>query len=54
MGGKCSTHGGDDTYKIVVVKSDGERLFKRPSRKLGDNIKIYIREIGYLRSSGSG
>jgi hypothetical protein len=34
-------------YRISVGKSEGRRPFERPKRRWEDNIKIYIREVGW-------
>jgi hypothetical protein len=33
-------------YRILVGKAEGKRPLRRPRRKLVDNIKMYLREIG--------
>jgi hypothetical protein len=33
MGGMCSTHGGDNAYKILIVKPEGNGLLGRPERR---------------------
>jgi hypothetical protein len=35
------------TYRILVEKPEGKRPLGRPRRKLNDNIKLSIREIGW-------
>jgi hypothetical protein len=48
MGRACSTNGGDeDTYRILVGKPEGKRSLERPRCRWVDNIKIYLREIGW-------
>jgi hypothetical protein len=40
----CSMHGKiRNSYKILVVKFEG----KRPRHKCEDNIKMYLKEVGY-------
>jgi hypothetical protein len=35
-----------DVYRILLGKSEGNRLLGRPRRRLVDNIKMDLREIG--------
>jgi hypothetical protein len=37
-----------NAYMILVGKPDGESLLERPKRRCVDNIKIDLREIGYI------
>jgi ribosome biogenesis protein Nip4 len=48
MGGACSTNGGEEEciYNIVG-KPEGKRPLRRPRRRLVDNIKMNLREIGW-------
>jgi hypothetical protein len=45
-------------YKVLVGKSEGERLLQKPKHRWEDNIKMYFKEIGWgaylLNLSGSG
>jgi hypothetical protein len=34
-------------HRILVGKPEGERLLRRPRRRWENNIKIYLREIGW-------
>jgi hypothetical protein len=34
-----------NVYSILVGKSEGKRLFRRPRRRWEDNIGTYLREI---------
>jgi hypothetical protein len=34
-------------YRILVEKPEGKRPLGRPRRRWEDNIKIYLREIGW-------
>jgi hypothetical protein len=45
-----------NAYRILVEKPEGKRPLGRPRHRRVDNIKIYLREIGWdgLDSSGSG
>jgi hypothetical protein len=36
-----------NAYMILVGKPDGKRPLGRPRRRWMDNIKIYLREIGW-------
>jgi hypothetical protein len=36
-----------NAYRILVGKPEGKRSLGRPRRGLVDNIKIYLREIGW-------
>jgi hypothetical protein len=36
-----------NVYKILVAKSKGNRLLGRPRCRWEDNIKIYLREVGF-------
>jgi hypothetical protein len=43
----CSTNGDRrNAYRILVGKAEGKRLLGRPRRRLMDNIKMDLREIG--------
>jgi hypothetical protein len=44
-----------NTYNILVGEPEGKRPIGRPRRRLGDNIRMDLREIGCgLDVSGSG
>jgi hypothetical protein len=48
MGRACSTNRAKrNAYKILVAKSEGKRLLRRPRRKWVDNIKMDLQEIGW-------
>jgi hypothetical protein len=48
MGRACSTNGAErNAYKILVGKPEGKRPLVRPRRRWVDNIKMYLREIGW-------
>jgi hypothetical protein len=47
MGRACSTYGEKNAYRILVGKPEGKRLLGIPRRRLVDNIKMYLREIGW-------
>jgi hypothetical protein len=36
-----------NAYIILVGKPEGKRLLERPGRRWVDNIKMYLREIGW-------
>jgi hypothetical protein len=45
MGGACSTNGEKrNAYRILVGKPEGKKPLGRPRRRLGDNIKMDLRE----------
>jgi hypothetical protein len=61
MGRACGAHGGGEVrgaYNILVGRPEGRRPLGRPRRKWEDNIKMDLREIGFvgcgLDSLGSG
>jgi hypothetical protein len=44
----CSTNGEKrNAYWILVGKPEGKRPLEEPRRRLVDNIKMYLREIGW-------
>jgi hypothetical protein len=44
----CSTNGEKrNAYRILVGKPEGKRPLGRPRRRLGDNSKMDLREIGW-------
>jgi hypothetical protein len=48
MDGEYSTHGDIiNTYRVFSVRPVGERPLGRPSIRRDDNIKMYLKEIGY-------
>jgi hypothetical protein len=48
MGRVCSTNGDQrNSYRILVGKPERKRPLGRPRRRLVDNIKIDLREIGW-------
>jgi hypothetical protein len=48
MGRACSTNvEKKNAYRILVGKSGGKRPLGTPRRRRVDNIKIYLREIGW-------
>jgi hypothetical protein len=56
--GHVARIGEKNAYRILVGKPEGKRPLGRPRRRWVDNIKIYLREIGWggmeLDRSGSG
>jgi hypothetical protein len=48
IGGACSTNGEKrSTHRILVGKKEGKRPLGRPRRRLENNIKMDLREIGW-------
>jgi hypothetical protein len=48
MGRTCSTNGEKrNAYRILVGKPEGKMPLGRPIRRLGDNIRMDLREIGW-------
>jgi hypothetical protein len=48
MGMVCSTHGEKrNAYGILVGTPEGKRPLRRPRSRWVDNIKMYLREIGW-------
>jgi hypothetical protein len=47
MGRERSTHKKRNAYGILVGKPEGKRTLGRPRRRLVDNIKMNLREIGW-------
>jgi hypothetical protein len=48
VGRACSTKGERrNAYRILVGKLEGRRPLGRPRRRWVDNIKMYLREIGW-------
>jgi hypothetical protein len=55
MGRACSTNGVKrNAYKILLGKPEGMRPLGRPRRRWVDNVKIYLREIGWNGMSWIG
>jgi hypothetical protein len=58
IGRECSTHGGSkDAYMDLVGKPERRRPLGRPRRRWKNNIKMYLREVGWrhrLDRSDSG
>jgi hypothetical protein len=49
IGGKCSTNGEKrNAYRILVGRSEGKRQLGRSRHKWEDNIKMDVREIGWV------
>jgi hypothetical protein len=49
MGRTCSTNWEKrNSYRILVVKREGKRPLGRPRRRWVDNIKMDLREIGWI------
>jgi hypothetical protein len=49
----CSTHGVKrNAYRILVGKQEGKRPLGRPRRRWVDNIKMNLREIGWVVRTG--
>jgi hypothetical protein len=46
MDGVCSTHGRNE-YEILFGKPEGNRPLGRHKCRWKDNIKIYLKEIGW-------
>jgi hypothetical protein len=47
MGGACSTNWGEG-YRILVGKPEGKRPLRRLRHRWVDNIKMDLREIGWV------
>jgi hypothetical protein len=48
MGRAYSTHGEKrNAYRVLMGKQEGKRPLGRPRRRWVDNIKIYLKEIGW-------
>jgi hypothetical protein len=44
----CSTNGENiNAYKILIGNPEGKRPLGRPRRRWVDNIKMYLRDIGW-------
>jgi hypothetical protein len=48
MSGAYSTHGKEEKYNIVAEKCEGKSPFETPRRRLEDNIRMDVWEIGTL------
>jgi hypothetical protein len=47
MGEACSTDGrGKGAYRVLVRKPEGKRPLGKPERRLEDNIKMDLQEVG--------
>jgi len=47
MGGACGAYGaGEEVYRVLVGKPEGERPLGRPRRRWEDNIKMDLQEVG--------
>jgi hypothetical protein len=48
MGGPCSTNGEKrNAYRLLVGKPEGRRPLGRPRRRLVDNIRMDLGEVGW-------
>jgi hypothetical protein len=48
MGGACSADGEEiDVYRFLVGKPEGKRTLGRTRRRLEDNIRMGLQEVGY-------
>jgi hypothetical protein len=47
MDGACSTHGQKNAYRILVEKPDVKKPLGRITRRLEDNTKMDLREMGW-------
>ena len=52
MGGACGTYGGRGVYKVLVGKPEGKRPFRRPRHSWEDNIKMDLKEVGWVAWTG--
>jgi hypothetical protein len=49
LGRECSTHEAKrNAYTVFVRKPEVKRPLGRPGCRWGDNIKMYLREIGWV------
>ena len=47
MGGACGAYGGEEgVHRVLVGKPEGKSPLGRPRRRLEDNIKMDIQEVG--------
>ena len=47
MGGACGPYGEErGVYRVLVGKPEGKRPLGRPRRRLEDNIKMELQEVG--------
>ena len=47
MGGACGTYGeGRGVHRVLVGRPEGKRPLGRPRRRLRDNIKMDLQEVG--------
>jgi hypothetical protein len=48
MGGSCNTNGEKrNAYRLLVGKPEGKRSLGRPRRRLVDNIRMGLGEVGW-------
>jgi hypothetical protein len=48
MGGPCSKNGAKrNAYRLLVGKTEGKRPLGRPRRRLVDNIRMDLGEVGW-------
>jgi hypothetical protein len=49
MGGASGIYGGENrsAYRVLVGKPDGERQHGKSRHRWEDNIKMYLKEIGW-------
>jgi hypothetical protein len=58
MGKACSTNGGEEKkkkkkeYMIFVKHPEGKRPLERPRRRWEDNIRMNLREVGWVLWTG--
>jgi len=46
MGGARSAYGGRGVYRVLVGRPEGKRPLRRLKRRLEDNIKMDVQEVG--------
>jgi hypothetical protein len=49
MGNACGMYGGQESFRILVVKLEGKRPLGRPRRRWEDNIKMQLHEVVWGR-----
>ena len=53
MGGACGAYGGGErVHRVLVGKPEGKRSLGRPRRRLEDNIKMNLQEVGGVVGTG--